>query len=112
MQERSNDGGVRINVSRSNRRWSKLTQRGKMLSSSSSQKAKGGGESWLLLRRGALNRLSLESATTGKALSVNDMTPSLLTANQNYCLGESRMCLRRRCDFIALVLQVQSLFTL
>jgi len=50
-----------------------------MLSSSSSQKAKGGGESWLLLRRGALNRLSLESATTGKALSVNDMTPSLLS---------------------------------
>ena len=64
-------------------------------------KAKGGGESWLLLRRGALNRLSLESATTGKALSVNDMTPSLLTANQNYCLGEGRICLRRRCDFLA-----------
>ena len=101
MQERSNDGGVRINVSRSNRRWARLTQRGKMPSSSSSQKAKGGGESWLLLRRGALNRLSLESATTGKALSVNDMTPSLLTANQNYCLGEGRICLRRRCDFLA-----------
>ena len=32
---------------------------------------------------GAVNRLSLDSATTSQALSVNDMTP-LVTTNQDY----------------------------
>ena len=70
--------------------------------------AKGGGESWLLLRRGALNRLSLESATTGKALSVNDMTPSLLTAIQIIAWEKSECACAgdANCDFLGIVLQL------